>query len=406
MNARARTIVIVAALAPGLLLSPWSPGSPGVPVALAQDASTAEARKRFQEGVRLFDEKKYDLARTAFLQAYALKKHPDILLNLAQCEVAGGQPLEASRHFRDFLRDPATSTHPKRVEAERGLAEARLKLGRVQVRVDAPDAEVVIDEVRVGVSPLPEAVDVMPGNHLVEARLGARTLTRSVNAPAGHIVPVDLRFGIIKEATPPPPPPPTAAETPPPPPATDTSKPPPPPPPAATTPPPVNDGAAGDGQKPSFFSWAVGTPVGLIGSGLFVAGLGVGGFFGLQARGSKTEAEKLASDIEGRAETAGLGDRKDNPCADPPAAGFASDCDALQKELDSNKSQRTLATVGLAAAGVGLVTLTVGYFLSTPKTEASTTGRVRGAPQPARAQLRLSPVLGPGAAGVGFGGTF
>jgi hypothetical protein len=408
MNARARTIAIVAALAPGLLFGSWSPRSPGVSVAHAQDTSTAEARKRFQEGVKLFDDKKYDQARSAFLQAYALKKHPDILLNLAQCEVAGGQPLEASRHFRDFLRDPATSTHPKRVEAERGLAEARLRLGRVQVRVDAAEAEIFVDEVRVGVSPLPEPYDVSPGNHLVEARLGTRNVTKSVNAPAGHIVPVDMRFGNV-QVTPPPPPPPSPKPTddppPTPPPTAPTTTAPPPPPPPPQNPPPGDTGANG-GLKPGFFSWATSTPVGLIGLGLFLGGAGVGGAFGVMAAGSKSDAEKLATDIEGRAETGGLGERKDNPCADPPAPGFDEDCGALQKELDTNKNQRTIATIGLAGAGVGLLTLTVGYLMSGPKNESTTTGRVRSAPQPARAQLRLSPLLGPSTAGVGFGGTF
>lgn len=409
MNARARTIVLVAALAPGLLVSSGSPHAPGISVAFAQD-STAEARKRFQEGVRLFDEKKYDLARTAFLQAYALKKHPDILLNLAQCELAGGQPLEASRHFRDFIRDPATSTHPKRVDAEKGLGEARLKLGRVQVRVDAPDAEILIDESRMGVSPLPEAIDVSPGNHLVEARLGARTLTRSVNAPAGHIVPVDMRFGIVQPPTAPPPtspsttePPPTSA---PPTSAAPPSAPPTAAPPPTSSPPNGDTGGTSSGQKPGFISWAFGSPVGLIGTGLFVGGLGVGGAFSVLALGSKSDAESLASDIEGKSETAG-GAQKDNPCApgnEVPA--FKGDCQSLQEKLDSNKNQRTIATIGLAAAGVGLVTLTVGYFLSTPKTESTTSGRNRSAPQPARAQLRLSPLLGPGTAGMGFGGTF
>jgi hypothetical protein len=402
MNARVRAIAVVAILAQGVVLKPLSP-SPSV--AHAQDA-TAEARKRFQEGVKLFDEKKYDEARAAFLQAYALKRHPDILLNLAQCEQAGGRPLEAAMHFRDFLRDPATSTHPKRVDAERNLAEARLKLGSIKVLIDTADAEILIDGARVGVSPLPEAVDVAPGNHLVEARQGARTITRSVNAPAGNVVPVNMRFGSTAVV----PPPPTAV-TPPTPPTATTGEPPPPPAPTATTsndqpPPPPPPNNAETGPKQGFAAWAFGTPVGLIGTGLFLGGLGVGGAFSVLALGSKSEAEDLRSEIQTKAggDAAVPQNQKSNPCADGAiAAGYESQCQEATDAFDSNKSQRLIATIGLAAAGVGLVTLTVGYLMAGPKTETANSGQAHTSP---RASLRINPLLGPSTAGLGFSGSF
>ena len=46
----------------------------GSPPAQAQDkdAVTEMARRRFQEGVKFFDQKRYEEARGAFLQAFAL----------------------------------------------------------------------------------------------------------------------------------------------------------------------------------------------------------------------------------------------------------------------------------------------------------------------------------------------
>ena len=60
--------------------------SSSVPLtALAQDDPvTMQARARFKEGVDFYDKGSYENARLAFLQAYALKKHPAVLLNLAQ----------------------------------------------------------------------------------------------------------------------------------------------------------------------------------------------------------------------------------------------------------------------------------------------------------------------------------
>src|SRR6266704_2025626 len=102
-----------------------------VPTASAQDkdAVTEVARRRFQEGVKYFDQKKYEEARAAFLQAYALKHHPAVLLNLAQSEIRSGHPLEAARHFSAYLRESAGASGTERSEAEKGLAAARTKLG-------------------------------------------------------------------------------------------------------------------------------------------------------------------------------------------------------------------------------------------------------------------------------------
>ena len=47
------------------------------------DGETLVARQRFEEGVKHYDAKEYDKARLAFLQAYLLKAHPAVLLNLA-----------------------------------------------------------------------------------------------------------------------------------------------------------------------------------------------------------------------------------------------------------------------------------------------------------------------------------
>ena len=60
------------------------------------DAMTEMARQRFQEGVKFYDQKKYEESRAAFLQAYALKHHPAVLLNLAQAELRSNHPVDAA----------------------------------------------------------------------------------------------------------------------------------------------------------------------------------------------------------------------------------------------------------------------------------------------------------------------
>src|SRR5258706_16471809 len=98
-----------------------------------KDAVTEMAKHRFQEGVKFFDQKRYEEARAAFLQAYALKHHPAVLLNLAQCEIRSGHNLEAARHFAAFLHQSPDASPAQRAEAEKGLASPRSQLGRIQV---------------------------------------------------------------------------------------------------------------------------------------------------------------------------------------------------------------------------------------------------------------------------------
>src|SRR5690348_30854 len=78
--------------APALLTDAGFGALPGAePQSFAQGAAAAPAdpitevaRQRYQEGVKAFDAGKFEDARAAFLQAYALKRHPAVLLNVGQ----------------------------------------------------------------------------------------------------------------------------------------------------------------------------------------------------------------------------------------------------------------------------------------------------------------------------------
>ncbi len=127
-------------------------------------------------------------AHVAFLQAYALRKHPAVLINLAQSSLRAGHTLEADHYFQQYLRESTGLTTMQRSEAESGLTEARAKLGRLQV--SAPTGvDVSVDGTSAGAAPLSDSIDVEPGAHTVKASGD----TRSVTVAGGQVT--EVRFG-------------------------------------------------------------------------------------------------------------------------------------------------------------------------------------------------------------------
>jgi len=153
------------------------------PAARASDDDTtvAIARERFKEGVAFFDQKQYDKARVAFLQAYALKKHPAVLLNLAQSELRCGREVDAAKHFSAYLRESTTVSEAERQAAEAGLSATKSAVALLDVNVDESGAEIYVDGALEGISPLPGALYVAPGAHNVEARKGGKSKAQQIN---------------------------------------------------------------------------------------------------------------------------------------------------------------------------------------------------------------------------------
>src|SRR5688572_14905382 len=73
------------------------------------DNETEIARQRFREGVAHYDRQDYEKARMAFLQAYLLKPHPAVLLNLAQSELRAGRHAEAAENLAKYIRQNPTA---------------------------------------------------------------------------------------------------------------------------------------------------------------------------------------------------------------------------------------------------------------------------------------------------------
>lgn len=360
------------------------------------DATVAMARERFKEGVSYFDQKQYDKARAAFMQAYALKKHPAVLLNLAQSELRSGHEADGAKHFAAYLRESKEASDAEKQAAEGGLTAAKVLVAEVDVNIADRGAEIYVDDSLEGNTPLPGPVYVTPGSHTVEARKDGKTVSTHVNAVAGKHLQADLDFS--SKAKPEPQAEPIEARN----------------PDVTSEPPPATSG----GRKP-FFSWLVSSPVGLAGLGLTGVGLGGGIGFALASKKNYQSADSVASQI---VQTAAVDSGMANPstgslCLSPAswlqgvhynktpplaqrALQYQDACSKYQKDVDNGDTMKTVATVGFVVSGVAALGTIVYYFVDPSAKVSSESARANAR------RITLLPVLAPGERGLSLQGNF
>lgn len=184
----------------GLAVVGWAVALPSSKAIAAprepSDTAVEEAAKaRYTEGLRLYNKRRYEEARAAFLQSTALKRRPAATLMLAQSCLKAGRWLEASRAFDAYLAEVGGSSElpPKlRDIVENGRRDTRARLGRM--RFDVPEgSEVTIDGERVS-GPLDAPIDVMPGSHTVTVGHRDEKKTETVEVSQGATVDVKPAF--------------------------------------------------------------------------------------------------------------------------------------------------------------------------------------------------------------------
>jgi hypothetical protein len=379
----------------------WAPVVTAQPA--AEDPTTQMARARFKEGVDFYDKGEYEHARGAFLQAYALKKHPAVLLNLAWSSLKAGRALEAEKYFKQFLSEGKDINEKQRGDANDGLAQARAKLGRIEV-VAPPGTEVTIDGDRLGSAPLAEPVSVEAGAHTVKFKsLDGIAETNSVTVLGGEkVVSRSSRLAAVATTTVPqlpPTVPPAASATEPaplplppapgvPPPATDTV-----PPPSHLVPrpepPPADEGQGGPFAPPRNV-W----PVVVLGS---VAALGVATALvaGVYYKGNASDnKDRTEAEIRAAAHCPTTGPCP--VCSNPPA-NFTQACSAYSGDIDNINADATVGNIGIAVAAAGAAGALI-YWLAADK------GREAAGAGPAAPVI--SPAVGLRFTGVSVSGRF
>lgn len=166
-----------------------SSGTPGA--TSPPEDPTVKARERFIDGVRFVKKKAWQAAYEAFRDAWRLKEHPQIALNLGRVEIEIGKQRDAIEHLQYWL-EKSPPEDPDSVLARGWISEAKKKVATLRITVQGTGAEVRIDGQPVGTSPLPPEIYVDPGKHTVEVGKGTARDEVTVECQAGSTSEVKL----------------------------------------------------------------------------------------------------------------------------------------------------------------------------------------------------------------------
>jgi tetratricopeptide repeat protein len=133
-------------------------------------AAVEKGRGHFQRGVELFREGDYRAALVEFKRSYESAPSYRILYNIGQTYFELQDYANALRSFERYLTEGGADIPPSRrpiVEGE--VRKLQGRVARIDVEVNVPGAQITVDDIPVGTSPLSEPVLVSAGQRRIAA---------------------------------------------------------------------------------------------------------------------------------------------------------------------------------------------------------------------------------------------
>jgi hypothetical protein len=205
-------LAFLAALAAPALASAQPPPPP--PAQPPPPSPVEEGKARFQRGVQLFKEGDFRSALVEFRRAYELSKNYKVLYNIGQTEFEVADYAAAQRSFQRYLAEGGAEIDAgRKAQVEEDLKKLAARVAKLQIVSNVEGAEVLVDDVPVGKTPLKEPVVVSIGRRKVTLmKGGVASPARFVELAGGDVgnVAIELaepKAGPVAEQPKPPPPP-------------------------------------------------------------------------------------------------------------------------------------------------------------------------------------------------------
>jgi hypothetical protein len=169
------------------------------------ERSIEEARARFQKGVQLYREGSFEGALAEFRRAYQLAPSYRILYNVGQVQFELHDYVEAQKALRQYLLEGANEIPAdRRAQVEADIQKLEGRVAYLDISTNVEGAQVTIDDVPVGTSPLRSAVLVNAGPRRVAvSKPGHGATARNLTVAGGDRVKVALDMAEAPASRPP-----------------------------------------------------------------------------------------------------------------------------------------------------------------------------------------------------------
>ncbi len=129
-----------------------------------------QARTHYERGLQLYSEQNYEAALVEFERAYQIAPSYKILYNTGLIHKQLNNYVASLTAFERYLAEGGTSVpEDRRQEVQRYIDQMSVRVARLTIRTNIPEADVSVDDVPVGKAPLGKAVFVNPGRRKVTA---------------------------------------------------------------------------------------------------------------------------------------------------------------------------------------------------------------------------------------------
>jgi hypothetical protein len=175
----------------------------------SQKQKMDEAQPHLQKAVELYDENDFANALIEFKRAYEIAQDWRFLFNVAQAAYQVSNYALALDSFQKYLSEGGAQVERKRhVFVDGEIAKLKGRVAQVRITVNVPNAEISVDDEKVGVSPLPGAITVSAGKRKFTAMVVGKPLViKSLEVAGGDTTQISLDVESDDVKAPPPPPP-------------------------------------------------------------------------------------------------------------------------------------------------------------------------------------------------------
>ena len=174
----------------------------GAAGATASSDPVEKARTTFHQGVQLYNEGSYDAALAEFRKAYRLAPNYRLLYNIALTYFDLHDYVSSSKNLEQYVKEAGSELSAERRtqvgELNRKLEE---RIASLEIACNVDGADIRVDDMSVGVSPLAFPVLVNAGPRRVMAvKLGYTVVARMVTVGGKESAKVSLEFAEPAEA--------------------------------------------------------------------------------------------------------------------------------------------------------------------------------------------------------------